>query len=426
MATETPLPPQCGANVLEMTNGSCGFDVTIVCCSTNAHAEYWQRRLDKSYGAVLRSGSIALAVSEHAWGDGKGGGEGQDPRHREPDGKAQGRRDQRRHLPHRWQGYATGAPPSCREQQQAGGQAAQDAELHGRSAAHQHPGGGHQADRGLRAVPQGPPVGLLGRPGARDIGRPRAERGDGGEADGREADGSCFLGVRANGEPCLRAVVACGHPGQAGPHAVQGGVGGQGPAPLRTHRRQCQWRSSSDREGALSELQLWLPLWLVAAVAVAVAVAVASAVDMETEARAAQLTTRASSGHLRASDRASLDPWDRDASRHLPRLLLDLRNAAGDAAERVQRGAGRAARRQGHRSALVDAHDALEGRIPLDDGEEGGVQRRRTAGLRPRPADAGGAPWWRQRQRHDADFQRGQRGAGLLLVGLWPAQALPQ
>ena len=50
-----------------------GFDVVIICCSSEFQAEYWQTRLENGRGSILSSTSIVLAVQED-WPGGAGNG----------------------------------------------------------------------------------------------------------------------------------------------------------------------------------------------------------------------------------------------------------------------------------------------------------------------------------------------------------------
>ncbi|RYH10222.1 hypothetical protein EON65_39650 [archaeon] len=50
-----------------------GFDVVIICCSSEKQAEYWQGRLEKGRGSVIPSHAVVLAVEED-WLGGAGNG----------------------------------------------------------------------------------------------------------------------------------------------------------------------------------------------------------------------------------------------------------------------------------------------------------------------------------------------------------------
>lgn len=63
-------------NVDTMVSGSSGYDVTIVCCGTDEHAAYWQKRLEDGMGVICHTSSLPLAVSEFAWDGGSGTGAG--------------------------------------------------------------------------------------------------------------------------------------------------------------------------------------------------------------------------------------------------------------------------------------------------------------------------------------------------------------
>eukprot|EP01031_Cornospumella_fuschlensis_P041654 gene41654-50831_t len=56
---------------IEVMNRLDGFDVVIVCCSSEKQAEYWQGRLEKGRGSVIPSHAIVLAVEED-WPGGAG------------------------------------------------------------------------------------------------------------------------------------------------------------------------------------------------------------------------------------------------------------------------------------------------------------------------------------------------------------------
>jgi hypothetical protein len=50
-----------------------GFDVVIVCCSSELQAAYWQDRLDAGRGSLLPGETVVLAVDED-WPGGAGNG----------------------------------------------------------------------------------------------------------------------------------------------------------------------------------------------------------------------------------------------------------------------------------------------------------------------------------------------------------------
>lgn len=50
-----------------------GFDVVIVCCSSQKQANYWQKRLEDGRGSIMPTTSIVLAVQED-WPGGAGNG----------------------------------------------------------------------------------------------------------------------------------------------------------------------------------------------------------------------------------------------------------------------------------------------------------------------------------------------------------------
>jgi len=54
-------------------NASDGFDVVIVCCSSDLQAKYWQQRLEAGRGSVMPTTSIVLSVQED-WPGGAGNG----------------------------------------------------------------------------------------------------------------------------------------------------------------------------------------------------------------------------------------------------------------------------------------------------------------------------------------------------------------
>ncbi len=59
-------------NILAM-NALEGFDVTIVCCSSQKQANYWQKRLEDVRGSVLAPKTTVIAVQED-WPGGAGNG----------------------------------------------------------------------------------------------------------------------------------------------------------------------------------------------------------------------------------------------------------------------------------------------------------------------------------------------------------------
>ena len=58
---------------IEKMNASDGFDVVIVCCSSDLQAKYWQQRLEAGRGSVMPTTSIVLSVQED-WPGGAGNG----------------------------------------------------------------------------------------------------------------------------------------------------------------------------------------------------------------------------------------------------------------------------------------------------------------------------------------------------------------
>lgn len=50
-----------------------GFDVIIVCCSSQKQADYWQDRLERGKGSILSPTAKVLAVEED-WPGGAGNG----------------------------------------------------------------------------------------------------------------------------------------------------------------------------------------------------------------------------------------------------------------------------------------------------------------------------------------------------------------
>ncbi len=59
---------------IEVMNALEGFNVVVVCCSSQLQADYWQKRLEEGRGSVLPPSSIVLAVEED-WPGGAGNGE---------------------------------------------------------------------------------------------------------------------------------------------------------------------------------------------------------------------------------------------------------------------------------------------------------------------------------------------------------------
>jgi hypothetical protein len=59
-------------NILAM-NALEGFDVTVVCCSSQKQANYWQKRLEDGKGSILPPKSVVIAVQED-WPGGAGNG----------------------------------------------------------------------------------------------------------------------------------------------------------------------------------------------------------------------------------------------------------------------------------------------------------------------------------------------------------------
>lgn len=59
---------------IEVMNSLEGFDIVMVCCSSDKQAHYWQHRLEKGRGAVLPRSAMVLAVEED-WPGGAGNGE---------------------------------------------------------------------------------------------------------------------------------------------------------------------------------------------------------------------------------------------------------------------------------------------------------------------------------------------------------------
>jgi hypothetical protein len=56
---------------IEVMNSLDGFNVVIICCSSQLQANYWQKRLEDGRGAVMPSNSVVLAVEED-WPGGAG------------------------------------------------------------------------------------------------------------------------------------------------------------------------------------------------------------------------------------------------------------------------------------------------------------------------------------------------------------------
>lgn len=50
-----------------------GFDVVIVCCSSQHQADYWQERLENGRGSILSESAVVLSVQED-WPGGAGNG----------------------------------------------------------------------------------------------------------------------------------------------------------------------------------------------------------------------------------------------------------------------------------------------------------------------------------------------------------------
>ena len=66
----TPIYEQMRKNI-EIMNNSSGFDIIIVCCSTEQQADYWQKRLENGKGSILQKSTIVLGVHED-WPGGAG------------------------------------------------------------------------------------------------------------------------------------------------------------------------------------------------------------------------------------------------------------------------------------------------------------------------------------------------------------------
>lgn len=58
---------------IEVMNSLDGYDVTIVCCSSDLQAQYWQSRLIKGKGSILSPNATVIAVEED-WPGGAGNG----------------------------------------------------------------------------------------------------------------------------------------------------------------------------------------------------------------------------------------------------------------------------------------------------------------------------------------------------------------
>ena len=58
---------------ITLMNDLQGFDVIIICCSSQHQANYWQRRLEQGKGSILPSSSLVIAVEED-WEGGAGNG----------------------------------------------------------------------------------------------------------------------------------------------------------------------------------------------------------------------------------------------------------------------------------------------------------------------------------------------------------------
>jgi hypothetical protein len=50
-----------------------GFDVVIICCSSQLQADYWQKRFEDGKGSTLSQSSYVVAVQED-WPGGAGNG----------------------------------------------------------------------------------------------------------------------------------------------------------------------------------------------------------------------------------------------------------------------------------------------------------------------------------------------------------------
>ena len=69
---------------IEVMNRLEGFDVVVVCCSSETQAKYWQQRLEQGKGSVLSPNTRVLCVEED-WPGGAGNGERERERERERD-----------------------------------------------------------------------------------------------------------------------------------------------------------------------------------------------------------------------------------------------------------------------------------------------------------------------------------------------------
>lgn len=58
---------------IDVMNSLEGFDIVMVCCSSENQALYWQHRLEKGRGSVLPATATVLAVEED-WPGGAGNG----------------------------------------------------------------------------------------------------------------------------------------------------------------------------------------------------------------------------------------------------------------------------------------------------------------------------------------------------------------
>lgn len=58
---------------IAIMNELCGFSVVVVCCSNEALAAYWQKRLESGAGSIVPRDSIMVAVFED-WPGGAGNG----------------------------------------------------------------------------------------------------------------------------------------------------------------------------------------------------------------------------------------------------------------------------------------------------------------------------------------------------------------
>ena len=60
-------------NIQLMNHSESGFDVIVICCSSEKQARFWQSRLLDGRGSVLPSKAMVLAVDED-WPGGAGNG----------------------------------------------------------------------------------------------------------------------------------------------------------------------------------------------------------------------------------------------------------------------------------------------------------------------------------------------------------------